>query len=952
MSRDDVRLLKRQELESRILTCFRLGDKTQEAVGKRLGVHRNTVYGALRRNPVLASECERLRREVSTEPAPVDLEHPPPVGDYPAFPEWRSRHMAYWDSSTKKVVRAQNNWYQQDAIENIERHNRLLMFLPPGHVKALDRETLLPTPTGWTSIGSVRVGDRLFDEAGAECRVTAKSEVFTDQDCYELEFSTGARIVAGGDHRWFVRARKPQGFEGVLTTEEMYRTQETHDRPNYRVPVTEPLDAPGADLPVSPYVLGYWLGDGSSAGAILHVGEQDAAHVRTELDAEGFSFEQRWHRTAWRFAFNDAPKWSRRGAHSRLRALGVLGDKHIPTQYLRASYHQRLCLLQGLMDSDGTVGSRGQALFNNTNGALALDVAHLVRTLGIKAKFYEGRAMLDGLDMGPSYAVSFYPDADIPVFRLERKQAKLVPAKDARRGWNVVVRIRRVPTRPTQCISVDSPSRLFLAGEHMVPTHNTTTFSIEYPAYQIMGDRNFRATILQKNEDEAKKVVEAVQERLASSDYYAWMNERLAEQMSEPVVDPIKAYGGALGFKPATYGTGATWGKSAFKVAGRFSGEKEPSFQAKGVGSAFMGNRADLIILDDVMDPKRDRTPKAVDDLFTWLKEVVLGRLLDHQKLIVLGNRIGPNDLYARLMEEYPDWPVIKYPAILPCAECEPDWCQDHRAPERVLCPELWTWDGLLRKKAEVKDKWWSMWMMEDGDSESAPFNPASLEAAKNPTRALGNTPDWVDSIFLGCDPAITNYCAITVWGLSTRDGRRALIDVFNERGLRTLGNVKKAILQHVQRYGVRVAAVELANIQGDIPNDEEFRKELAALGCRLETYKTRTETGAQAVSDEFDITSVADLFDGGLVDLPYADERTQAKVDAYVAQLIEWRPGIKYLVRDMVMATLFAESQARLAYQRRRSRPEGTRASRAPRWARDGEGGWPWSKPRQRQVV
>ena len=81
-----------------------------------------------------------------------------------------------------------------------------------------------------------------------------------------------------------------------------------------------------------------------------------------------------------------------------MREIGVLGNKHIPLAYLRGSVDQRLALLQGLMDTDGTASKAGQCVFCNTNHRLAREVFHLVASLRLKPTFLSKRATLYGRD--------------------------------------------------------------------------------------------------------------------------------------------------------------------------------------------------------------------------------------------------------------------------------------------------------------------------------------------------------------------------------------------------------------------------------------------------------------------------------------------------------------------------------------------------------------------------
>jgi predicted phage terminase large subunit-like protein len=363
-----------------------------------------------------------------------------------------------------------------------------------GAGKALALDTPLPTPTGWTTMGKVRVGDRLFDEAGQPCSVLYVTEFQYDRQCYEIRFDDGTTIVADADHRWLTwdkaarkshgRAKNPTRHPSVRTTEQIKNSLRVGRRSetNHSVPVAGALRLPETDLPVDPYVLGYWLGDGSSAEASVTLGDADAAEVLAEFERRGVKVTGPVRRkpdaNCGVYPIGGAPPLrnngrfeSANGLYSQLKKLNVVKNKHVPAVYLRASERQRRELLAGLMDSDGG-WSRGTVEYCSTNRVLAQGVHELALSLGYKATLREGRATLYGRDCGPRYRVCWTPRDSL--FKLARKN---IVRKGLQQGavlkHRYIVDVRPVESVPVRCIQVDSPSHLFLAGRAMVPTHNT-----------------------------------------------------------------------------------------------------------------------------------------------------------------------------------------------------------------------------------------------------------------------------------------------------------------------------------------------------------------------------------------------------------------------------------------------------------------------------------------------
>lgn len=159
------------------------------------------------------------------------------------------------------------------------------------------------------------------------------------------------------------------------------------------------------------------------------------------------------------------------GLRPVLRTLGVFMNKHIPQSYLRASRAQRLALCQGLMDTDGTVCDGGSVEFTTTSRRLAEGMHELIMSLGWRGRLIESRATLNGRDCGPKWDIKWTPTEH--VFRLERKRSlqRLATRPCTKRRY--IVKCERVEPVPMRCITVTSPSGLYLVTRSMVPTHNT-----------------------------------------------------------------------------------------------------------------------------------------------------------------------------------------------------------------------------------------------------------------------------------------------------------------------------------------------------------------------------------------------------------------------------------------------------------------------------------------------
>ncbi|MEU1421669.1 replicative DNA helicase [Kitasatospora sp. NPDC005751] len=415
----------------------------------------------------------------------------------------------------------------------------------PAMGKALALDTPLPTPDGWTTMGEVRTGDLLLDAAGLPTRVVAATEVMTGRPCFEVVFDDGTSVIADADHQWLTETRASRrsaraARAEVRTTKEIAATVRclTADRrANHSVRNTAALDLPERDLPVPPYTLGAWLGDGHSDAA--RITSADPEIIR-RIEEEGFEARQVGGTSltyALRFAVARPvaaervcvvcgaafmPKLAQVrtcgrscGGRARLvsapvpaptcvdcgracvsgaaeprcsgctrshgsllvalRGLGVLGDKHIPAEYLRGSIAQRRALLAGLLDTDGTVNRTGSVQFAVTNRVLAESFRELVVGLGYRCGVATKRVKGRSEDSSTAYIVTFTPEDE--VFGLERKR---ITHSDRRRPGTArlrqrfIVEVRETDSVPVRCVEVDNPDHLYLATRAMVPTHNST----------------------------------------------------------------------------------------------------------------------------------------------------------------------------------------------------------------------------------------------------------------------------------------------------------------------------------------------------------------------------------------------------------------------------------------------------------------------------------------------
>lgn len=327
--------------------------------------------------------------------------------------------------------------------------------------KGLPLDTKLPTPTGWTTMGEVAVGDTLFGADGHPCKVLAKSKV-KNLPCYKVEFDDKTSVVCDEEHLWALEDGS------VVNVKELQRS--------HRIPLAAPVLCDNTELPIDPYVLGLWLADGKHTSG--EITKPDAG-VWDEIQRRGYDIS---HDYSTKAGDSKCRVHTVYGLRKQLRAAGLLGDKHIPAVYLRAHREDRIDLLRGLMDGDGTANhTRRQVVYVSCDDRLARQVHELALSLGVRATIRDVQQSGFGKTVVAKWVV-FSPIGFNP-FLLQRKadkaEAMLSSQVDSMgrewgpRKYRRVVSVEQTQSVPTQCISVDSSDNTYLCTEHFIPTHNT-----------------------------------------------------------------------------------------------------------------------------------------------------------------------------------------------------------------------------------------------------------------------------------------------------------------------------------------------------------------------------------------------------------------------------------------------------------------------------------------------
>jgi predicted phage terminase large subunit-like protein len=482
---------------------------------------------------------------------------------------------------------------------------------PPRHGKDIcDTTPMLTRDRGWVPASEIVVGDQIYGSNGEFTKVL---EVFPqgEKPQFRVTFSDHASLVVGAGHLWSVRQRYYDKWYTKTTEELMGDLRESDDRKKWQIPMVRPVEGTDTQFLIDPYLLGVWLGDGTTAkGAITTMDLEIRDHFASHYELSDVVYDN----GGRALTYNSVP------FKHHLKELGVLGNKHVPQSYLTASAADRLALLQGLNDTDGTVARNGsQQSFCSTLPALRDAFCELVSSLGgtftvVEKPTYRKLA----------YNVYFRLPDGMPGFRLARKQNKLAGPSSRNRPRRFIDAIEPVGVRSSRCFMVAAEDHLFCAGKDYVVTHNSELIF------------HFIA-----------KFLAAFPEKTVA---YVTYTSTLAEKRNLQIREICKRAGVAF---DKTYASRADWKTSA-----------GGGVIARGPSGALTGEGIHLMVVDD---PYRDRVEAASavmrETLMDWWSDVVRSRIEPGGSVIVFHTRWMEDDLIGTLISEH-QWPHINLKAL------------------------------------------------------------------------------------------------------------------------------------------------------------------------------------------------------------------------------------------------------------------------------------------------
>jgi len=447
------------------------------------------------------------------------------------------------------------------------------------------------------------------------------------------------------------------------------------------------------------------------------------------------------------------------------------------------------------------------------------------------------------------------------------------------------------------------------------PEHaKSTTITVNYAVYRICQNPNIRIMVVSKTQAMAQKFLLSIKNRLTHPKYQ----------------DLQLTFGPPGGFQKGS----DSWKQDLIYLSSesRDSGEKDPTVQAIGIRGHIYGARADLIIMDDCVDHTNAHEYERQID---WIQSEVMSRIdNDGGRLLVIGTRLRPKDLYSELRDEarYPDetspWTYFAQPAVLEFDEDPEKWVtlwaktnippvSGNGEPDENGLYDKWTGPALNKKRSRISPNLWAMVYQQQQVHEDAAFPTAAVKGVINGARNFGIIPrgkngvryNGMDGLIVvaGLDPAGSGYTAAVCLAIDVSTQKRYLLDVSNKAAMKP-DEIRELIKGWTDKYKISEWRVEKNAFQTMLTQDREVREYLSSRGAILREH----HTGQNKWDTNFGVASLTTLFYGwedGKALIEFPSTHASEGLKTLIEQLVTWYPDApKSQKTDTVMAFWFAE--------------------------------------------
>lgn len=392
-----------------------------------------------------------------------------------------------YDKITEKYGRKLKE-HQKTGVKFLVANKKCILADSMGLGKLQPLSSLIATPTGFKTMGEINIGDKVFGSNGSPCNVL-NVYPHKDKEIYKVTFTDGTSAECGLDHLWTVRTanhrRRNQGWKVMCLKEiiesgiEWKNGNSKYHVYKYEIPITEPLQYEEKNHYIHPYLLGMCIGDGNMCNGGIRISipdfELESVDRIGNLLNENYTLHKNTSGVCPNYAIRKkvtSNAENRYNTEIKRLGLNVHGNyKFIPEEYKYDSIENRLELLRGLMDSDGSIRKRNKIGYYTNSEKLADDVVELVTSLGgvARKRCYERtKNDRDVKEYHVNIQIRFNP------FNLTRKKDKYSPTFK-KYCVKKICNIEYVRNEDAKCILVDSPDHTYITGKEHIVTHNTTS---------------------------------------------------------------------------------------------------------------------------------------------------------------------------------------------------------------------------------------------------------------------------------------------------------------------------------------------------------------------------------------------------------------------------------------------------------------------------------------------
>lgn len=520
-----------------------------------------------------------------------------------------------------------------------------------GKLQSPDSKIL--TPSGWTTMGDIQPGESVINRYGKSTKVLAKTDL-QNPEMYEMEFSDGSSIKVADEHLNIVWDYGMEKREKVLTTKQLLEKELVSDlssnrknakdankRYRYRVPLMEPAELSRKELALDPYVMGLMLADGYFKGAVISCHLDDMLTTASLVASKGYTVH------CVRETSPNGGQIQLSKPQFKMYKELISQKKHIPEEYIQGSIEQRLELLQGLMDGDGSISGNGSCKFHSVSKRLAEDVRDVARSLGGLAHINECHRD-DKATYDTEYVVVI--SMKLNPFKLGRKADKWKPGNKKSKA---IVAIRPIEKTGGYCIRVESDDHSYVTDDYTV-THNSTVaeYAVIYAAamgeWPGFGKCPFIVFLGASAEGNVKQFFKNVASKISNSELLSSVVD--VKRQTDKELELVNKDGVEMFITGK--GMNVNW-----------RGARSPN-----------GDRPSLLLADDVLhnDSATSETIRNTIDT-NWFASA-LPALAPKHKIVYIGTPIAENDLLHKLKNSGV-YSVVKFPLCtkFPVAEAEYD---------------------------------------------------------------------------------------------------------------------------------------------------------------------------------------------------------------------------------------------------------------------------------------